>query len=541
MNLSFHKLLGVNSAPNYRTEILSGLTVALALVPEAIAFAMIVGLSPLTGLYAAVVMGFVTSMFGGRPGMISGATGAVAVVLVSLVVQLKELYPSITPDEILTYIFATVIVAGLIQIAVGLFKLGKFIRLVPQPVMYGFVNGLAVIIFTAQLPSITNIVKENSSLSEFFSGNAITNASLFSEGLSELGIMVGLVLLTMVIIKFAPKLSKGVPPSLVAILIVTTIVVVFGIETSSVADRLAPGETIDGAFPPLSLPLVPMTMESLMLILPCAAIVAAVGLVESLLTLSMIDEITETRGSGNRECIAQGAANIASGFLSGMGGCALVGQSLINISSGARTRLSGIIASVMLLMFVMFGAKYVEQLPMAALVGLMFMVAFTTFEWASFRTFKRMPRSDVFVMVGVTLIVAFTHNLALAVALGVIFSAVAYAWENAKRIRARKYVDDSGVKHYEIYGPLFFGSVQGFGDKFDPINDPMEVVVDFAESRVVDMSAISALDTLSSRYLKQGKRLRFKHLSEDCRTLLSSAEIVIDIDHDSDPTYKIPH
>ncbi len=541
MKFSFYDLIGTKVAPNYGTEILSGLTVSLALVPEAIAFAMIAGLSPITGLYAAVVMGFITSLIGGRPGMISGATGAVAVVLVGLVMELKVLHPTFGTEEILPYIFATVILAGLMQIAVGALKLGKFIRLVPQPVMFGFVNGLAVIIFTAQLPSIFSIVESNTSLLALFSGEVVSDSALMWQGWGELATMLGLIILTMLIIWRLPKITKVVPASLVAVVVISTIVIGFGIDTPTVADRLAPGESISGSFPPFSFPTIPFTLDTLLLILPYAAIVAGVGLVESLLTMTMIDEMTETRGVGNRECIAQGVANISSGFLSGMGGCALVGQSLINISNGARTRISGIVASVMLLLFVMFGAEYVEQLPLAALVGLMFMVAFTTFEWASFRAIKRMPRSDVFVMVTVTLIVAFTNDLAIAVAVGVVISALCYAWENAKRIRARKHIDKDGVKHYEIYGPLFFGSVQGFAEKFDPIDDPKEVVIDFAESRIADMSAISALSSLSERYSKYGKHIRLRHLSEDCRELLKSADVTIEIDSSQDPTYRIPY
>ena len=501
MNYSFSQLIGAKGSPNYKTEILSGLTVALALVPEAIAFAMIAGFSPLTGLYAAFVMGFITSILGGRPGMISGATGAVAVVLVGLVYAVRTSFPSVTNEEVLHYVFATIILAGTIQICIGTLKLGKFIRLVPHSVMYGFVNGLGIIIFMAQLPSITSIVTNNPALDSFFSfsGGEITNITLLNEGWIELATMISLVLLTMLIIWQLPKLTKAVPASLVAVLTVSVIVVAFGIETTTVADTLMPGETISGSFPPFSIPSIPFTWQTLMLLLPYAAIIAGVGLIESLLTLNIIDEVTESRGNSNRECVAQGVANITSGLFSGMGGCAMIGQSLINTSAGARTRLSGIVASVMLLMFVMFGASIIGKLPMAALVGLMFMVAITTFEWASLRTFRTMPISDVFVMVAVTLIIAFTHNLAIAVAIGVIFSALAYAWENAKRIRARKHTDENGVKYYEIYGPLFFASVKTFAEKFDPTNDPEIVVIDFAESRIVDMSAISALNAIVLR------------------------------------------
>jgi len=543
MNYSFSQLIGAKGSPNYKTEILAGLTVALALVPEAIAFAMIAGFSPLTGLYAAFVMGFVTSILGGRPGMISGATGAVAVVFVGLIYEIKATFPDITSEEVLHYVFATIILAGTIQICIGALRLGKFIRLVPHPVMYGFVNGLGIIIFMAQFPSFTSIVDNNSALSSFFtfSGAAITDTALLQEGWIKLATMIALVLLTMLIIWRLPKLTKAVPASLVAVLTVSILVIVFGIDTTTVGDTLMAGETISGSFPPLSIPSIPFTWQTLMIVLPYAAIMAGVGLIESLLTLSLIDEVTESRGNSNRECVAQGVANITSGFLSGMGGCAMVGQSLINTSIGARTRLSGIVASVMLLVFVMFGSSIIEKLPMAALVGLMFMVAVTTFEWASLRTFRKMPPSDVFVMVAVTLIVAITHNLALAVAAGVVFAALAYAWENAKRIRARKHIDEKGVKHYEIYGPLFFASVKTFAEKFDPINDPDEVVIDFAESRIVDMSAISALDAITERYRKQNKTIRLRHLSEDCRKLLSNANTIIDINVIEDPIYRIPY
>ncbi len=507
---------------NYKTEVLSGITVALALVPEAIAFAMIAGFSPLTGLYAAFVMGFVTSVLGGRPGMISGATGAIAVIFVGLILELRNTFPEIASETILQYVFATVIIAGLIQILAGVLKLGKFIRLVPHPVMFGFVNGLAIIIFMAQFPNFYQKGTDN-----------------LLEG-TQMLTMLGLTLLTMLIIWGLPKLTKVVPSSLIAILVVSAIAIGFGIDTMSVADTLNAGESIKGGFPPLGIPNIPLDFETLKIIFPFACIVAGVGLIESLLTLNLIDEITETRGNGNRECIAQGTANIASGFLSGMGGCAMIGQSLINTSAGARARLSGIVASVMLLVFIMFGSGLIEQLPMAALVGLMFMVAIGTFEWASLKTFKKMPLSDVLVMVLVTLITAISHNLAIAVLIGVILSALAYSWENAKRIRARKYIDESGVKHYEIYGPLFFGSVTAFAEKFDVLNDPEEVIIDFRESRVADMSAIEALNGLTHRYHKIGKKVHLRHLSQDCILLLKNAEAIIDVNIMEDPTYKLP-
>lgn len=514
-------LFDISQKVNYKTELLSGLTVALALVPEAIAFAMIAGFSPLTGLYAAFVMGLITAIFGGRPGMISGATGAVAVIFVGLILELRTAFPTIDSETILQYVFATVIIAGILQILAGVLRLGKFIRLVPHPVMFGFVNGLAIIIFMAQFP---NFYQKGTD--QLLQGNTML-------------IMLGLVLLTMLIIWGLPKLTKVVPSSLVAILVVSGLVLGFGIDTMTVADTLNAGETIKGSFPPISIPALPFTYETFLIIFPYAAIVAGVGLIESLLTLNLIDEITETRGSGNKECIAQGMANIFSGFLSGMGGCAMIGQSLINTSSGARARLSGIFAAIMLLVFIMFGSSLIEKLPMAALVGLMFMVAIGTFEWASFKTFKKMPTSDVLVMILVTLITAITHNLAIAVLIGVVLAALAYAWENAKRIRARKYVDDNGVKHYEIFGPLFFGSTTAFAEKFDIANDPNEVIIDFAESRIADMSAIEALNNITSRYAKVDKKVHLRHLSKDCIDLLKNAEAIIDVNIIEDPTYKV--
>ncbi len=490
---------------DYKTEILSGLTVALALVPEAVAFALIAGLSPLTGLYAAFVMGLITSIFGGRPGMISGATGAVAVVLIALVVS-----------HGVEYVFAAVILAGIFQILTGVLKLGKLMRLVPHPVIFGFVNGLAIIIFSSQLAQFQDE-----------SGNWLTGPEMY--------MFLGLVLLSMLIIWGLPKISKAIPASLVAILSIFGIVVAFGIETRTVGDIAS----ISGGFPPFHIPSVPFNWEMIMTILPYSAVMAGVGLIESLLTLNIIDEITETRGRSNKEAVAQGAANVVSGFFSGMGGCAMIGQSLINISSGARARLSGIVAAVMLLVFIMFGAGLIEMLPMAALTGLMIMVSVGTFEWASLRTLRRMPKSDIFVMVLVTLVTAILHNLAIAVVVGVIIAALVFAWDNAKRIRARKHVDEHGIKHYEIYGPLFFGSVTVFNDKFDVLGDPDEIIIDFNESRVVDMSAIEALNKITERYHKVGKTVHLRHLSKDCRKLLKDAEAIIDVNVLEDPTYKL--
>src|SRR5690554_4410694 len=477
----------------------------MALIPEAVAFAILAGLSPLTGLYAAFMMGLITAIFGGRPGMISGAAGATAIVIVALAI-------SHGPE----YIFATVILAGLLQVIAGVLRLGKLMRLVPHPVIFGFVNGLAIILFMSQLVQFQDP-----------SGAWLTGIPLYT--------VLGLVLLTMFIIWGLPKLTKAIPSSLVAVLVVFGIVVGFGIDTKTVGDIAS----IQGGFPPFHIPNVPFNFETLALIFPYAAIVAGVGLIESLLTLNIIDEITETRGRGNKEAVAQGAANIFSGFFSGMGGCAMLGQSLINVSNGARARLSGIVAAVALLLFVMFGAGLIEKLPMAALVGLMIMVSIGTFEWASFKVFNKMPKSDVFVMVVVTLVTAFLKNLALAVMIGVVISALVFAWDNAKRIRARKRVDENGVKYYEIYGPLFFGSTTAFNEKFDVMNDPDEIVIDFKESRVVDMSAIEALNKITQRYLKVGKKVKIKHLSPDCHKLLKNADEIIQVNVIEDPNYKV--
>ena len=498
-------LFDFRQAVDYRLEILSGLTVAMALIPEAVAFALIAGLSPLTGLYAAFMVGLVASVLGGRPGMISGATGAVAVVLAALAL-------SHGPE----YIFATVILAGVLQLLAGVLKLGKLMRLVPQPVIFGFVNGLAIIIGGSQI--------------EQFKDDG--GAWLTGE---RLAVFAALTLLSMAIIAFLPKLTKKVPAGLTAILVVFGLAAALGIDTKTVGDLAS----IQGGFPPFHLPEVPVTWETLTIIFPYATVVAGVGLIESLLTLNILDEITGTRGQGNRECVAQGAANVLSGLFSGMGGCAMIGQSLINVSSGARARLSGIVAAVMLLVFIVFGAPLIEQLPMAALTGLMIMVAIGTFEWASLKTFRRMPTSDVFIMVLVTLVTAVLHNLALAVLIGVVVAALVFAWDNAVRIRARKRVDEQGWKHYELYGPLFFGSTTVFAEKFDVEGDPEHVVLDFQESRVVDMSAIEALNRLTARYAKARKTVHLRHLSQDCRALIDKAESIIEVNHFEDPTYKV--
>jgi len=508
MTNTYLRLFDFTQKVNYKTEILAGLTVALALIPEAVAFSIMAGVPPLVGLYAAFMMGFITSILGGRPGMISGATGAVAVVLVVLAKM-----------HGLEYIFATVVLAGILQIVVGLLKLGKFIRLVPHPVMFGFVNGLAIVIFMAQLGQFKTLVN----------GEAVwmTGTSLY--------LMLGLVSLTMAIMIFLPRLTKAVPASLVAIIVVFLIVIGFNIDTRTVGNIAS----ISGGFPPFHVPAVPFNLATLQIIFPYAVIMAGVGLIESLLTLNLIDEITETRGRGNKECVAQGTANILSGLFFGMGGCAMIGQSLINISAGARARLSGIVAAVMLLVFIMFGAPLIEKVPMAALTGVMIMVAIGTFEWISFRMIGKIPLSDLIVGILVAAITVLLHNLALAVLIGVIISSLVFAWESARRIRARKYVDDQGIKHYEIYGPLFFGSVTAFNEKFDVINDPEEVIIDFKESRVADMSGIEALNKLTERYQKVNKKIHLRHLSEDCRLLLKNAGQLIEVNILEDPNYHV--
>lgn len=483
---------------DYKTEILAGLTVAMTMMPESLSFAILAGFPPLVGLYAAFIMGLVTSIFGGRPGLISGGAGAVVVVLIALM-----------KSHGIEYVFAAVALGGLIQICIGLFKLGKFIRLVPQPVMYGFVNGLAVIIFMAQLEQFKTVV--NGQLT-WLTGN-------------PLYIMGGLVALTIAIVLVFPRITKAVPPSLVAIIVVFLLVLGFQIDTKTVKDIAS----VSGGFPPFHIPQIPLNIATLQIIFPYALIMAGVGLTEGLLTLNLVDEMTASRGNSNRECIAQGTANILNGFFFGMGGCPMIAQTLVNLSAGARARLSGIIASLTILLIILFGAPVIERVPMAALTGVMIMVAIGTFEWASFRIINKMPKQDIFVGITVAVITVWLHNLALAVLIGVIISALVFAWESAKRIRARTRVDAAGVKYYEIYGPLFFGSVTTFSEKFDVQNDPSEIVIDFRDSRIADMSAIDALHKLTMRYQKAGKKLHLQNLSEDSIILLKNAEEVIEV------------
>lgn len=493
---------------NYKNEILAGLAVAMTMIPESLSFAILAGLSPLTGLYAAFLMGIVTAILGGRPGMVSGGAGATVVVLIAL-----------AASHGVEYLFAAVIMAGLMQFLVGIFKLGKFVRLIPQPVMYGFLNGLAVIIFMAQVAQFK--VVENG-IEGWMQGSALY-------------LMAGLTLLTIAIVFILPKFTKAVPASLVAIIVVFGIVYFFGIDTKKVIDIASVG----GSLPSFHIPEIPFNLETLKIIFPYALVMAGVGLIESLLTLNMVDEITSTKGQSNREAAAQGIANITNGFFGGMGGCAMVAQTLVNIGAGGRARLSAIVASIAILLIILVAGPVIEQIPMAALVGVMMMVAIGTFEWVSFRIINKMPRHDIFIGMLVAVITVLLHNLALAVLIGLVISALVFAWESAKRIRARKYVDEDGVKHYEIFGPLFFGSTAAFIEKFDVLNDPNEVVIDFKESKVVDMSAIEALNKITEKYHKEGKKLHLRHLSQDCRQLLKNAETVIDVNIIEDPTYKV--
>lgn len=493
---------------NYKNEILAGLTVAMTMMPESLSFAILAGFPPLVGLYAAFIMGLITSIFGGRPGLISGGAGATVVVLIALM----KLHG-------IDYVFAAVAMAGIFQIIVGIFKLGKFIRLVPQPVMYGFVNGLAVIIFMAQLEQFKTLV----------------NGKLVWLSGTPLLIMGGLVALTMGIILILPRITKAVPPSLVAIIVVFLVVLGFQINTKTVSDIA----TVSGGFPPFHIPNIPFNFEAFKIIATFSAIMAAVGLTEGLLTLNLVDEITGSKGNGNKECIAQGSANVINGFFFGMGGCPMIAQTLVNLSAGSRARLSGIIAALTILLIILYGAPIIGRLPLAALTGVMIMVAIGTFEWASFRIINKMPRHDIFVGIVVAAITIYLHNLALAVLIGVVISALVFAWESAKRIRSTKYVDTEGVKHYELYGPLFFGSVAAFKEQFDVLEDPQVVIIDFKESRVADMSGIEALNKLTERYRTAGKILHLKHLSEDCKKLLKNAASVLDLNVLEDPAYSV--
>ena len=496
------------------TELLAGLTVALALVPEAVAFAFVAGVHPLVGLYAAFIVGLITAVFGGRPGMISGATGALAVVMVSLVAT-----------HGVEYLFATVVLMGIIQIAVGVLKWGKFIRLVPHPVMLGFVNGLAIVIFLAQL---TQFQVPGTAVA---SGHGMAGGEWMTGW--PLSLMLILVVATMGIIWVMPKVTNAIPAPLAGIGIVALVVIIFGLDVPRVGDLAS----IEGGLPMFHIPVVPLTYETFIIILPYALILSAIGLIESLLTLNLVGEITGKRGGASRECIAQGAANTITGFFGGMGGCAMIGQSMINVKSGGRTRVSGISAALFLLLFIVVAAPLIEQIPLAALVGVMFMVVIGTFAWNSFNIMRRVPLTDSAVIVLVT-VVTVMYDLATAVVVGVIVSALAYAWNNATRIHAKRYDTPEGARVYQIQGPLFFGSSEGFAELFDPSDDPSIVIVDFADSRVVDQSALTAIEAVAEKYEAAGKSLQLRHLSHDCHQLLSKAGQLI-IDSDDDPDYQI--
>ena len=502
-----------------KTEVLAGLTVALALVPEAVAFAFVAGVHPLVGLYAAFIVGLVTALIGGRPGMISGATGALAVVMVALVAS-----------HGVEYLFATVVLMGVMQILAGLFKLGKFIRLVPTPVMLGFVNGLAIVIFLAQLGQFK---VPGSAEHGAGGGHGIGGGEWMSGG--PLFLMLALTALTMVIIWAVPKVTKAVPAPLAGIAIVAGLVIALGLDVPRVGDLA----TIKGGLPSFHIPQVPLTMQTLEIIFPYAFILASIGLIESLLTLNLVGEMTDKRGGASQECAAQGVANFITGFFGGMGGCAMIGQSMINVKSGGRTRLAATTAAVLLLVFILFASKLIEQIPLAALTGVMFMVVIGTFAWRSLMILRKIPLTDAFVMILVTAVTV-KYDLATAVAVGVVVSALAYSWNNASRIRvtAHDSVREPGAKTYEVDGPLFFGSTDGFAEQFSPEKDPDVVIVDFLRSRVVDQSALQAIEDLAGKYEAQGKTLRLRHLSPDCHSLLQKAGQLM-VESDDDPDYRV--
>ena len=497
-----------------RIELLSGLTVALALVPEAVAFAFVAGVHPLVGLYAAFLVGLVTALIGGRPGMISGATGALAVVMVALVAQ-----------HGVEYLFATVVLMGALQLFAGVMQWGRFIRLVPHPVMLGFVNGLAIVIFLAQMTQF-----KVSGSGETSGHGAAGDTWLSGE---PLYLMLGLVVLTMGIIWLMPRVTKVIPAPLAGIGIVAAVVIGFGLDVPRVGDLAS----IEGGLPLFHIPLVPLTLDTLEIILPYAVILAAIGLIESLLTLNLVGEMTGKRGGASQECIAQGLANTLTGFFGGMGGCAMIGQSMINVKSGGRTRIAGISAALFLLLFILVGSSVIEQIPLAALVGVMFMVVIGTFAWNSLRILRRVPMTDAFVIILVTVVTVYS-DLAVAVVVGVIVSALAYAWNNARRIHAKISQNSEGAKVYQIQGPLFFGSADGFAELFELSEDPEQVIVDFADSRVVDQSALQAIEAVAAKYQTAGKRIQLVHLSRDCHALLSKAGHLM-VDSDDDPDYGL--
>ena len=510
----------VGEGASLKNDLLSGLTVALALVPEAVAFAFVAGVEPLVGLYAAFMVGFITGVLGGRPGMISGATGALAVVMVSLVAL-----------HGVEYLFITVVLMGLLQILAGVLRLGKFIRMVPYPVMLGFVNGLAIVIFLAQLSQF-GVPGEPGWLHGTFMQDSILDVA-WLQG-KELYRLVALVVLTMLIINLLPRLTTAVPSSLVAIVVVSGLALVLDIDTKIVGDVAS----IQGGLPSFHIPAVPFTVETLLIIFPYAIILAAIGLIESLLTMRLIDELTESRGRGNKECIGQGIANTVTGFFGGMGGCAMIGQSMINVNSGGRGRLSSISAAGFLLLFILVGSQLIEQIPLAALIGVMFIVVVGTFEWSSFRIIRKVPGTDALILVVVSAVTVAT-DLAVAVVVGVIISALVFAWEHAKHIRIEAREDHKGSTVYAVTGPLFFGSVTSFLARFDPRADNDDVIIDFARSRVADHSGLEAIDTLADRYVAAGKTLHLVHLSDECRRLLKRAGNLVEVNVIEDPKYSV--
>ena len=480
----------------------------MTMIPESLSFAILAGLSPLIGLYGAFIMGIVTAIFGGRPAMVSGGAGATVITLIALNATYGE-----------QYIFAAVALAGVFQIVVGVFKLGRFVRLIPQSVMYGFLNGLAIVIFMSQIEQFKSTTN---GITSWLSGTPFYT-------------MAGLTLITVLVVYFFPKLTKIIPASLVAILVTFLLVIGFNVDTKTVGDIAS----IKGELPSFHIPSVPFTLETLKIILPYSIIMGSVGLIETLLTLTLVDEVTETKGSSNKECLAQGAANITNGFFGGMGGCAMIAQTFVNLDAGSRSRLGPAIGAITILIIILIGAPVIEKIPMAALVGVMMMVAISTFKWGFFKLITKMPKSDVFVSILVAIITIVLHNLALAVFVGVIVSALVFAWDNAKRIRARKTVDENGRKIYEIYGPLFFGSTSTFLEKFEINSDPKEIIIDLKESRIVDMSAIEALNIITSKYAQQDKIVILRHLSKDSIRLLENAKSVIEVNIEEDPTYNV--
>jgi SulP family sulfate permease len=510
------KILSYLSPDNWRLDTLSGLTVALALVPEAIAFAFVAGVEPIVGLYAAAIVSFTAAILSGRPGMISGATGALAVVMVELV-----------RSHGVEYLFATVILMGLIQLVVAFFRLGKFSRIIPYPVMLGFVNGLAIVIFLAQLPQL----------------QSYTPAGHFGwvQGAwlppAELWVMLGLIGLTMAVIKWLPRFTKAIPASLASISLVTLIVIFFDLNTPTVYDMLN-GKAMSAGFPTFGIPDVPFDFGTLAIIFPFAIVLAFIGLVESLMTMSLIDEKTDTRGQSNVECSAQGTANVITGFFGGMGGCAMVGQSMINMDSGGRGRWAGIMAGLTLFGFILFAGALIEKIPLAALTGVMFMVVIGTFAWSSIRVLPRIPFSDAFVLVLVSITTVF-YDLAMAVIVGIIVSALVFSWKRSQNVRATTSIDSDGVKHYELNGLVYFASIESFSRLFTPSVDPAEVEIDFVNAQILDHSGIEAVNVLTEKYQQAGTTLHLRHLSHDCRRLLKNAEKVVKINIKEDPTYEV--